>query len=138
MARQVNISHGTHAAADSGASGYGFDSSGQPTITDSSNVDTILQTGENNPSNIVANKGIGLEADLPSSGYVAGDTYITTDTFLIYIASDSVTWGSTSLVKGQLVTDVLNGTELPPIYQYYNSILMPIANYVVELPTLPE
>lgn len=134
---QVNIKHGGGKATETGYSGYGFNAQGQPIIVDDQGQPTILQTGNSSPSNVIANKGIGIEADLPSSGFSQGDTYVTNDTFKIYVANDSVSWGSTDLVKGQQITDVSVKIILPPVFQFYNNNLMPIANYVVELPDLP-
>ena len=139
MGKQVNIGHGEHSASPANSSGYGFDIDGNPTITNSAGVDTPLQISSNNPANIIANKGVGLAADLPTFGFSQGDVYVTNDTFVIYTAADSGSWGLVDLVRGQLVTDVLDTQELPPVYQFYNDILMPIANYVTnELGGLPE
>jgi hypothetical protein len=132
---QVNIKHGNHKASPSGSSGYGFDAQGKPTITDQNGQDTPLQTQSSTPSNLIANKGVGLEADLPAG--VAGDVYVTTDTFKVFTAKDSVTWGSAALVNGQFITDVSETVDLPPLYQYWNNNLMAIANKDADLPELP-
>jgi len=134
---QININKGTHQTPYEGAKGIGFDASGNFGVIKEDGTFVIIDTGDENPQNIIANKGIGLDIDLPSTGLSIGDVYVTTDTNKIYTATDSVTWGSVDLVKGQFVTDVLNGVELPPVYQYYNNNLMPIANYTIDLPTLP-
>ena len=133
---QTNIKKGSHSVPPTDSLGIGFDLNGNLVRINADGSETIIETGDTNPSNIIANKGVGLDADLPSGS--VGDIYVAADTFKIYTAIDSVTWGSVDLVKGQFVTDVSETEELPPMYQYYNSNLMPIANYVVDLPSLPE
>ncbi len=55
---------------------------------------------------IVANKGVGLETALPSSPSATGDTYVSSDTFKLFTATDSVTWDDgVLLIKGVYVTD---------------------------------
>lgn len=134
---QININKGTHIAPPDNSLGIGFNANGDLVRVNTDGSTTIYQPNTENPQNVIANKGIGLEVNLPGSAN-AGDVYVTTDTFKIYIAQDSVSWSFTSLTNGQFVTDILNTTELPPVYQFYNNILMPIANYVESLPNLPE
>lgn len=139
MGKQINIGHGNHSASPENSSGYGFNASGQPTVTNDQGQDVIIQTGDNSPANIITNKGIGLEEDIPSVGINVGDIYVSNDSFKVFTAVDSITWGEVSLVNGQFITDVLDTEELPPLYQFYNDNLMPVANYVTnELGDLPE
>jgi len=137
MGKQINIEKGTHSNPPDNSLGFGFNSNGDPVRINADGSETIINTQNESPSNIIANKGVGLDAALPSVGINAGDIYVTTDTLLVYTAVDSVTWGSVALVKGQMVTDVSETEVLPPLYQYYNN-LMPLANMDANLPDLPE
>lgn len=135
---QINVGKGNIKASNTGSIGYTATESGKPAIVDENGVVTELGTNSENPQNVIANLGTGLEADLPT-GVNAGDIYVTIDTFKVYTAIDSITYNSYSLLNNQFVTDVSETTELPPLYQFYNNILMPIANYKPnELPNLPE
>ena len=112
--------------------------------TDQEVIDLIVIPEEEDssipPFNIIANLGIGVEADRPEPQYQSiGDTYITNDSLKICVVNSNMDWNKTDLIKGQFITDVSSSTELPPIYQFYNNILMPIANYAPgTLPGLPE
>ena len=94
--------------------------------------------------NIIANAGVGLPNQAPPIGGLnVGDIYVTTDFFKILIVNSEGAWDEEDLQEAQFVTDVSNGTELPPLYQYYDHRLMPIANYAPDGPpeglqTLPE
>lgn len=126
---QLNIKKGNHIPPPLGSLGYGFDENGNPVVIKADGTTVIIGIDEENPQNIIANLGVGLESALPSESISAGDVYVTTDTFKIYTALDSVSWVATNLVKAQFVTDVSETPELPPLYQFFNNILMPIANY---------
>lgn len=92
-------------------------------------------------SNIVANLGIGNLTDAPASqDQNIGDIYVAKDTFMILIINENFNYTAVPLSSTQFVTDVSEATELPPLYQFFNNILMPIANYAPdnELPSLPE
>lgn len=102
--------------------GWGFDEFGNPCKINSDGSKTILETGESNPASVNANKGIGLEADLPVS-FVQGDVFVTTDSLLIYTALDSTQWETNALQDSQFVTDSSTGLAL---YQYINGVLIAV------------
>jgi hypothetical protein len=126
---QVNSKHGGLITPQDGYSGYGFNENGDPVIINDQGTETPLLSESTSIKNIIANLGIGLEADLPTEPSM-DDVYVTNDTYKIYTRSIGGEWLIESLQRGQLVTDVSEVTELPPVYQYYNMNLMPIANYV--------
>lgn len=98
--------------------GIGFDGSGHPVRinADGSTTRIALEDAGGLSPNIIANRGIGLAADLPTT-FVAGDIYIANDTFLIYTATSTINWSSVPLVSSQFVTSETalyqyNGTDL--------------------------
>jgi len=98
--------------------GYGFNIYGQPVAINGDGSTTVLTSSTTSLSNVVANKGVGLQADLPGT-FVAGDVYVTTDTFRIYTAVDIISWSYVDLISSQFILDLL--TDLS--YQYNGTIL---------------
>lgn len=133
---QVNIGKGNHTTPSDGTRAYGFLEDGTPVYIDENGNKVPLSTSS--ILNIVSTKGIGLESNLPGIGLANGDTYVSNDTFKYFIY-DGASWSSVALTDSQFITDISIVTELPPLYQYFNNIIMPIANYVTnELEDLPE
>lgn len=100
-------------APPDGFLGYGFDLYGRPVYIDESGVAYSLLPDANNALAIIANKGVGLDADLPA--LLVDEVYVASDTFLIYIGTaDGYT--SQSLKAGQFITDTFNAPL--KIYQY--------------------
>jgi hypothetical protein len=105
----------------SGYVGFKFDDQSRPVRVNEDGTTTLFaMEGEEDETglsaNIIANRGIGLYADLPET-FVSGDIYVTNDTYRIYTAVDEISWSSTPLIKGQFVSDVVslqqfNGTDL--------------------------
>ncbi len=122
----------TFATPPEGSLGFGFDSSGNPCRVNEDGSKTIipLSDGEGVVTNLIANRGIGLEVDLPSS-FVQGDTYITTDTYKVYIANDSINWNQEPLVKSQFITDT--SAALALLYQYEGTELIFLTEEVGDL-----
>lgn len=134
--RQINFPHGTHTATDEGVSGIGFNSAGVPVIIDKNGIETPISVSTTTIFNIIANKGVGAEIDIPSTGLSSGDVYVSNDSFKMFTYNGSG-WIFSDLVSGQIVTDVSNVTDLPPVYQFCNDILMAIANKITDI-VLPE
>ena len=105
---QVNITKSlSFQIPPDGMLGYGFDSESNPCIVNLDGSKTIIPLTDEAggvSANILANKGIGIEANLPTV-YVGGDTYVTDDTFKVFVAQDSFTWNTTPLSISQLITD---------------------------------
>ena len=130
---QLNVKKGNHSTPPEGSLGFGFDENSNPVIILEDGTEIPISISSTAQINIVANRGIGLEADLPADPNM-GDVYVTTDTLKVYTYSIGGVWQSLSLITGQFITDISEVTELPPVYQYYNGALIPIANYEITLP----
>ena len=129
---QININKSSSfETPPSGKLGYGFDINGNPCIINPNGSTTILGTSEEVVPNIIANLGVGLEADLPAT-HVTGDVYVTSDTLLYYYSVDNVTWDATALVEGQYIVDSLSGAK--PLYVYNGTELI-LLNPVVFVET---
>lgn len=117
MAGQVNITKGnTFRQPPANMLGIGYDASGNLVKINENGTTTILiQQAAQVVSNVIANKGVGLLADLPIV-YVQGDVYVTTDTHEVYTAESTDTWGSVALINTQLVTDTTASVWVA--YQY--------------------
>ncbi len=107
-----------------GRKGYGFDSVGNPVMINENGTTTILATKVEGVPNIAANRGVGLEVNLPTT-FVQGDIYVTTDTLLVYTANDIISWNAVDLVEAQFVTDY--DVVLPILYQYDGTSLVFVA-----------
>lgn len=88
-----------------GCRAYGIDENGVPVVIDENGVHSPIATIAQAVQAILANRGVGLLEDLPVS-FIGGDIYVTTDTFKIYIAIDSVDWTIVDLIVKQFVTDL--------------------------------
>ena len=84
--------------------GYGFNLDGIPVV--------ILEDGTSVPiaeifkvyRNVIANRGVGLLADIPTTNLVVDDIYVTSDTLEIYTRTIDNVWINTDLVQSQFVT----------------------------------
>lgn len=127
MSSQVNIKkQATFNPPPTGFLAFGFDQYGNPCRVNADGSYTIISLvdqGESNgaAANILANKGVGLEANLPTT-FVVNDVYVSTDTNRIFTAVDSATWSTSDLIESQLVTD----TSADPfiLYQYVEGTLV--------------
>lgn len=110
--------------------GWGFKIDGTPVIIKEDGTTTPLSLestdGTGVVPNILANKGVGLEADLPTTGLAAGDVYVTSDTFKAYTRIDDLNWGATDLIPSQFISDILN------------TILYQFSTTLIELCRIPE
>lgn len=106
---QINIGLGVYSTPPVGTCGYGFSTQGKPIYIDAVGVAHELYSDvsvDGVSANILANFGVGLEADLPVAS--AGFTYVTNDTFKIYQGIDAGVYDISDLKQGQLVTDTYN------------------------------
>jgi len=117
MSGQLNIiKKSTFSPPPSGMLGYGFDLQGNPVrINVDGSTTLLITTAQDVTNNIIANKGVGLLANLPTS-FVQNDIYVTTDSLEVYTAQSTDTWASTPLLNLQFVTDT-SGTSWV-LYQY--------------------
>ena len=119
MSAQVNIAKSSeHIAPPTDKLGYGFNANGQPGMINTDGSFTIFLIGDLNPTNLLANKGVGLAADLPSV-FGQNDVYVSTDTFKVYVGIDDVSYNMSDLVKSQIITDTSKNPSLG--YQYTGS-----------------
>jgi len=118
---QINLTKTTtFLPSPDGKMGFGFDIYGNPCKIFADGAHEII----GNPSglkNIVANLGIGVEADLPTY-FVLGDTFVTIDSHKIYTALDDLQWLVNDLVEGQFVTNSVN--PIKSLYQFINDELV--------------
>jgi len=100
--------------------GYGFTIEGVPVMIDEEGVTTeLLTTTELSVLGILANAGIGLEADLPFVS--ASAVYITTDSFKVYYANSVGTgWLERALILGEMITDTSLANYI--VYQYIGGL----------------
>jgi hypothetical protein len=116
---QVNIKRSlAFQTPPSGSLGIGFDSNGNPCRINEDGSTTLIPINTEDEStglttNVIAHRGVGLEADLPAI-FNQGDIYVTTDSLKIYTAIDADTWNAINIVVGQFITDLTTGI----IYQY--------------------
>lgn len=106
---QINIGLGVYSTPPVGTCGYGFSTQGKPIYIDAVGVAHELYSDvsvDGVSANILANLGVGLEADLPVAS--AGFTYVTNDTFKIYQGINDGIYDISDLKQGQLVTDTHN------------------------------
>jgi len=118
---QVNIKRGsTFNVPPTDCLGYGFDLDGNPIKINSDGSYIILGYSQSYVASIMANRGVGPDNMRPTINNT-GDTYVSNDTFRIYVAIDSVTWGYSALKESQFVT--YPTTPYSDIYQYSNGAL---------------
>lgn len=86
-----------------GMCAWGFSADGMPVYIDSTGTIHELNVASVSPANIIANRGIGAEADLPTIND-NGDVYVTNDTGKVYVAV-GVSWYSNLLLYKQIITD---------------------------------
>jgi hypothetical protein len=104
---QINIiGTNTHQAPPSGAYGYGFDALGRAVKINADGSMTLLEPTQAGEINVLADLGVGLEADLPTTAAV-GQIYVASDTLMKYTRVDSISWAFAPLSVGTFVTDVL-------------------------------
>lgn len=122
---QVNLQQtGTFNPPPTGMLGYGFDLQGNPVRINSNGTYTKLSDlSEGGLDNIVANKGVDLSTNLPSV-FVAGDIFVTNDTYKVYTAIDSETWQSADLQESQFVLDIEDSKN--NLYQFADGVLRPL------------
>lgn len=126
MNSQINIKKSTSfSAPPSDKLGYGFDEFGNPCMINADGTKTILGTEAGSLPSILANKGIGLDANLPET-FVQDDIYVTTDTLKVYTAIDSINWSSVDLESSQFVTNKSGSS--PVLYQYDGTDLQVLVN----------
>lgn len=129
---QINIKASTtHQPPPSGKLGYGFDDAGNPVKIESDGSSTPIGTG-GVIANVIANKGVGPESGLPGSGFLAGDVFVSNDTYKIFTAVDTTSWNSVALQKSQIVTDTLYANKIT--YQYNGSSLLLISTGGIHRP----
>ncbi|MBK8807758.1 MAG: hypothetical protein IPO21_14385 [Bacteroidales bacterium] len=125
MSGQINIKKsGTHQIPVNGTRGFKFDEQGNPVIINEVGVAIpILVNNEINKvlPNIIANLGIGIADDLPTT-FAINDIYVSSDTFKIFTAIDSISWNVTDLQVSQFVTDFFNAV----LYQYNGTSLQEV------------
>lgn len=131
---QVNIKKSGHVAPPTGALGIGYDSLNNLVRINADGSVTIIFSGtqeETYVENVLANLGVGLLTNLPAISDV-GDTYVTTDTFEIYVVKDAVSWDITELVSKQFVTDTSQSAWV--LYQYDGTILKQVGDVIAAQP----
>jgi len=119
---QLNLKKGNaFLAPPENSIGLGFTLEGVLVQINSDGSTTLIGTGSGSvgTSNILANRGVGLEADLPNDP-INGDIYVSTDTFKIFIGQLS-SWSSLLLVAGQMVTDT--NVTIKVLYQYNGTVV---------------
>ena len=78
---------------------------------------TSLVSVTETPPNIIANQGVGVLADRPSTELTIGDIYVATDTNLKYTATSTTAWdGGVALIETQFVSSDLQLQKL--LYQF--------------------
>lgn len=123
---QINIGLGRHAVPVQGTCGYSFDTQGKPVYIDALGIAHELYsdvTVDGVSANVLANIGVGLEADLPAAS--AGYTYVTSDTFKIYQGVGAGVYDISDLTAGQFVTDTYAVEH--KTYQFIGTELMPVS-----------
>lgn len=123
---QINVGIGNYTTPTAGTSGYGFNAQGKPIYIDAIGVAHELYSDvsvEGVSANVLANIGVGLEADLPTAS--AGFTYVTSDTFKIYQGIDTGVYDISDLTAGQFVTDTYAIEH--KTYQFIGTELMPVS-----------
>jgi hypothetical protein len=123
---QVNIKRTlSFQTPPSGSLGFGFDENGNPCRINEDGSKTLIPINNQGQSglsaNIIANRGVGLEVNLPVT-FVQDDIYVSYDTFKIFTAVDADTWSSIFLVNGQFVTDNVT------LYQFNGTLLFNIGS----------
>lgn len=82
--------------------------------------------------NIIANKGVGLDANKPASGLTIGDIYVSNDTYKKYTATGATTWDAgIDLVSGQNITD--SSQSLIINYIYTGSSLIVLTSLIYDM-----
>jgi len=123
---QINVGLGVHSTPTTGTCGYGFSAQGKPVYIDAIGVAHELYSDvsvDGVSANILANLGVGLEADIPVAS--AGFTYVTSDTFKIYQGVDMGVYDISDLTSGQFVTDTYAVEH--KTYQFIGTELMPVS-----------
>lgn len=113
---QINLKKiATNLQVPAGMLGLKFNANGELCKVNENGTETVLINATQAIPNILANRGVGLEAALPGT-FEANDIFVTTDTLKVFLATDSITWVSTDLVKGVFVTD--NSITYPKVYEF--------------------
>ena len=90
------------------ARGYGFDSFGNAVIIkEDGTLIPIISGNSSDFMNIISNRGVGLEADLPTDP-VLNDVYASTDTLKWFKYIEDSNWLSGEITQGQFITDSVN------------------------------
>lgn len=131
MSGQINITKGSaFSNPPNNMLGIGYDLNGNLVRINANGSTTILiPEAIDIVGNMIANKGVGLLADLPTS-YVEGDIYVTSDSFDIYTAVSTDTWGAVPLKNLQFVTDTSKSSWM--LYQFDTAELKIIGDTAVQ------
>ena len=116
-------------APPDGLKGFGFDLDGNPCeVLENGSFVFLARKSDitTNPANIIANKGVGLAENIPTTDLYLGDVYVGSDNGIVYTYVDAVTWTSTALTSLQFVTDSSGSTLV--LYQFNGSILLQSTN----------
>lgn len=123
---QINIDKGNFKPTINGKLGYSFDENGNPVRVNEDGTVTLIPLETNAAiKNVIANLGIGTEANLPTVAIVQGDIYVTNDTYKVFTRTDDVSWSSVDLIKLQFITD--DSQSIKELWQYNDTTLIFLA-----------